>query len=48
MTDIDGTVRCDIPRLEHPNVEALDYFSQIGEMPRARNVTRPKEDYKNI
>ena len=33
--------------LEHLNVEALDYF-QIGEMPRARNVTSIKEDYKNL
>ena len=47
VTDTDGTVRCDILRLEHLNVEALDYF-QIGEMPRARNVTSIKEDYKNL
>ena len=47
VTDTAGNVKCDILRLEHLNTDAVKYFG-IEEMPRARNVTSIKENYKDL
>lgn len=47
VTDLQGNVKCDILRLEHLDTEAVKYFN-IEKMPRARNVTSIKENYKDL
>ena len=47
VKDINNKVVCDILRLEHLNEEAPRYLG-IDTMPRARNVTSIKVDYKEL
>lgn len=47
VKDNNGKVRCDILRLENLKEDALAYFN-MQEMPRSRNVTSIKEDYRNL
>ena len=47
VTDLDGNVRCDILRVEHLKEDVLKYFN-MTEMPRSRNVTSIKEDYRTL
>lgn len=47
VTDLDGNVRCDILRVEHLKEDVLNYLN-MTEMPRSRNVTSIKEDYRTL
>jgi hypothetical protein len=47
VTDLEGNVRCDILRVEHLKEDVLKYFN-MAEMPRSRNVTSIKEDYRTL
>ena len=47
FTDLEGNVRCDILRVEHLKEDVLKYFN-MTEMPRSRNVTSIKEDYRTL
>ena len=47
VTDRNGKVRCDILRVEHLKEDVLKYFN-MTEMPRSRNVTSIKEDYRTL
>lgn len=47
VVDSKGRVRCDILRVEHLKEDVLKYFN-MTEMPRSRNVTSIKEDYRTL
>ena len=47
VKDNEGTVVCDILTLENLNIEAPKYLG-VDSMPRARNVTSIKENYKDL
>ena len=47
VTDLLGNVRCDILRVENLKEDVLAYFN-MSEMPRSRNVTSIKEDYRTL
>ena len=47
VKDNEGNVVCDILTLENLNIEAPKYLG-VDSMPRARNVTSIKQDYKEL
>ena len=47
VVDYQGKVRCDILRVENLKEDTLAYFN-MTEMPRSRNVTSIKEDYRTL
>jgi len=47
VVDHEGKVRCDILRVENLKEDTLAYFN-MTEMPRSRNVTSIKQDYRSL
>ena len=47
VVDNEGNVRCDILRVENLKQDTMAYFG-MTQMPRSRNVTSIKEDYRTL